>query len=899
MHTNFPLAFKLFKITAFSICLVSRCAFGQGVGQAVIGEPFGVASLRIPVAPRDPADPASWKAIEVTERQGRVHYPAIRTGVLPGAGREADGLPPGSVTLSFLFVGSEPLELTIAAPEPIRVTLTPTRQPRRFRRQVTRWWRDYNAAIRQDARLDDYPGIANVYLASMLSNRLGLEPPLLSRNPRDAGSELQQTLELLRGAEGLREHLVRQMMRPQPSAINSRPVPKDVEWLPVAGQSAFEDAPITIEPIAGHVPAECFYIRFGQFSNYLWLNQLLRDYGGDIGRMASLRGQDPQLNQRLQDRLALRQGKLAEIFGGQVIADVAIIGRDLYMAEGAAMGVLFQARNSLALSTDLRQQRKTAQLAAEEEGALLEIIEIDGRKVSLLSTPSGRLRSFYAVHGDFHLVSTSEAIVRRFFEAGEGLAPLADSHHFQLARQGMSVDRDDTIFAYFSPEFFQALISPQYQIGLRRRLQADTAIVLVQLAELAATAEGLADISLDGLISARFLPQGFGRIADGSGPILATNEVIDSLRGARGSFTPIADIRLQGISAEEATWYAEVAAYFQQNWRQMDPLIVGIRREPGDTADAERVIVDANVSPIAEEKYGWILSSLGPPTTHELKPTSNDIISMQAMVKGGSLSDGVPPHHLFLGIKDSDIPVSPWPSGLLKTIQLLQTAPSYLGAWPKLGFLDWLPFGLAGQPDLAGFSKLPLGAVRWQGDGFSVVSFQQSVLEQTVPELEFVPTDNAAQIRVRIGDLSRSNLSNWINVQNYERAFLASAGNVRFMRLLSSQFKVPGADAREIAERIFNSQLVCALGGEYEFDDRDGQLGWRSTAWPNGERSLPADYAAPLMGWFRGANLEITKAADRLVMRAEIEMHRESTQPKSGLPFLDFFKGKKEDARAE
>ena len=118
----------------------------------------------------------------------------------------------------------------------------------------------------------------------------------------------------------------------------------------------------------GHVPAECFYVRFGSFPNYLWLSKLMREYGGDIGRMISLRGQDAALNERLQNQLALKEGKLAEIFGAQVIADVALLGRDMYMAEGAAMGVLFHASNNFALSTDLRQQRSALQRQGKGRG---------------------------------------------------------------------------------------------------------------------------------------------------------------------------------------------------------------------------------------------------------------------------------------------------------------------------------------------------------------------------------------------------------------------------------------------------------------------------------------------------------------------------------------------------
>ncbi len=878
---------------ACGLILISAAAV-RGENLAVPGQPFGVGSIDVSLvgAERLP----DWKAVDIRERNGRVFYPALRTGLLPGAAPR-EGEIPSTVTISFLFKGDAPLELLVRTPAEQPLTVTPrVERPRVYRRQLMRWWRDYNAAVREEAQRNDYPQLVHIYLSSMLGNRLGLQPPLLSRRPAEKSSELQKTVELLAGGEGLRASLIREMMRSDTTLPETadQAVPTAVHWSPVLPPAALPAAP-EVEPMVKHVPAECFYIRFGSFPNYLWLNRLLKEYGGDIGRMVTLRGQDANLNERLQRQLALKESKLAEIFGAQVIADVAFIGRDLYLAEGPAMGVLFHANNNLALSTDLTKQRAAALRQSADEGSLLEDVEIAGHRVSFLSTPTNRLRSFYAVDGDFHLVTTSRALVERFYQAGQGDRALADTVEFQQARRVMPLDRGDTIFAYFSSAFFQELVSPQYQIELRRRLQSDTAIELVQLARLAAAAEGVPGDSLDELAAAELLPPGFGRLADGSGPILEEQRVIDSLRGERGSYLPIPDIPLHAVSRREAEWFRSAASYLQQDWRQMDPLIVGIQRIPGGEPDRERIVVDANISPLAEEKYGWILSLLGPPSTHEVLPTEGDIISMQAMVKGGLLSDRVPPHHLFLGIKDSPIPVDPRPGGLFHVLKILQSTPGYLGAWPQLGFLDWLPLGLAGQPDVAGFSSLPLGVWRWQGDGFSVLSFKRDVLEQSVPQLQVVPTDNPAQIRVRVGDLSQSELSGWINAQNYRRAHQASLGNVRLLTTLMQQLKVPTNRARAEAERLVDGELLCALGGQYEVEEHDGFQFWHSSVWPRPGVTDAADYRAPLLGWFRGGQLELVKVDGRLVLHAEIDMQHQANQQKLNLPFLDLFGGRREE----
>ena len=108
------------------------------------------------------------------------------------------------------------------------------------------------------------------------------------------------------GTEKVRAGLLRQAMGPQARADRATlAVPEDVLWSPLQLPPAGE-AP-DIEPMAMRVPEECFYIRFGNFDNYLWLKRLTREHGGDIGRMITLRGHDPQLNAKMERQLAIAE----------------------------------------------------------------------------------------------------------------------------------------------------------------------------------------------------------------------------------------------------------------------------------------------------------------------------------------------------------------------------------------------------------------------------------------------------------------------------------------------------------------------------------------------------------------------------------------------------------------
>ncbi|MCP4812971.1 MAG: hypothetical protein GY888_10705, partial [Planctomycetaceae bacterium] len=231
--------------------------------------------------------------------------------------------------------------------------------------------------------MGDYPPVAQTYLTSMLSRRLAIPPPLLSRTRKQADDPVQNTLEMLLGVEGLRLATLRRTSLGENSnlGIANRPLPGTIRWPPFVGDSRPGD--VAIEEIAHHVPRNCFYVRFGNFTNYLWLDQLIVEYGGDINRMVTLRGLIRGDSEKIQRQLALKKSALAGILGNQVIRDVAIIGRDAFVQEGAAVGILFQARNNL-LEIDLKKQRTAALEREKENGATLRTITLSGRELTLL-----------------------------------------------------------------------------------------------------------------------------------------------------------------------------------------------------------------------------------------------------------------------------------------------------------------------------------------------------------------------------------------------------------------------------------------------------------------------------------------------------------------------------------
>jgi hypothetical protein len=876
------------------VVLTARIAEARVEAEALVGRPFGVGQVSI--TGLDVAIDANRVFIE--EKNGRVFYPAVTQGVLGRIiGQILGGptdRPTGGVTIYFLFRGDEPLELTVYTPQAVPLAVQPRADnPRRFERDLLLWWRQYNLYWRGERAEDNHPPLVSTYLTAMLAQRIGLEPPLIERlQAQEASATTTQSLELMLGMERLRLDALKNTMlgRGDFGERANQPLPPEPTWSPLAlpaGAPAVE-----IEPIAMHVPHDWFYVRFGRFSNYLWLNHLLEEYGGDISSMVTLRSYLAPMNKRVQNQLGLEQNVLGELLGGQVISDVALVGRDTFSREGAAMGILFQAINSRILKDDLSQQRQRAFDRNKDAGAAAQTLTINGREVSFFSTPDNRLRSFYAVDGNYHLVTTSRAMVEQFLGLDNGRGSLGASAEFRYARQGMPTSRNDTVLVYFSSVFFQGLFSPQYQVELERRMKSVTDIELFMLARLAARGERVRGDRLEDLAEAGLLPRGFGRRPDGSEPLPSGHDVVDSRRGARGTFLPIPDVKISGITRGEAARLDALNVQLAGQWRRMDPLLIGIQRTALDDKGRERIVIDGNIAPLDEGKYGWVLSMLGPPTRQMITPAQGDVVSIQAAVRGGALLPRIPPHHLFLGIQDvpplTDIPTS----GLLQTLNLLRSTPGYIGSWPAAGFLDLLPFNLGGTvPDPNGFSRLPFGLWRRQGGGLSVLSFDPQLLADVTPQLRVVDSEIEAQLRLHVEDLSQSKIRPWITSLYHQRGLAASAGNSRFLTLLAQQLHVPIDQAKITAEDLLDAKLVCPLGGEYQLvEDLNGGLkSWQSTAWAKRNGStIPEDFEPPLLRWFRGLDAHVTKVGDQLSTRLELDMQRQPTAPKIDIPLFNF-----------
>ncbi len=859
--------------------------------EAHAGNPYGIGLVSFRMRSGDELIDRT-SAILLEEANRRVFYPVItrtafRTFMQNVAGIGEDH-PDDVHNVWFLFKGDEPLDLVLqgSGETKIQVPVEYARS-RRYDRYVRQWWQGFTRATSTQIEAGDYPPIVETYLTSMLGNRLGLTVPKQLKGKPDP---LFQTFELLFNAESIRlEAIEKSMLLGIDQSEANQPVPTPIQWTPLIVSDLPKD--IEIEPIASCVPEECFYLRFGTWQNQVWMQRLMEEYGGNLGRMVQLRGFEYKIQSKFLDQLAIESTDFDQLLGGNLIDDVAVIGSDTYFDDGSAVGVMLHAKDSRLLRGNLASKRNKFVRANKKLGVTLEAVQIGDAMAELLSTPDNRYRSFYVISGDCHLVTTSRKIAERFLEAAQGIGSLGESDEFRFARYNMPLDREDTVFVYASTRFFQQLLTPEYQIELRRRNQIITDMMMLEMAKLVANSEHVpADDSGD-LIKTGLLPEGFGFRADAGSFQSAGNTWVDSIRGRRGFFIPIPDLELKSVTADESSWFRGRAAFFSQSIRSLDPMVIAIKRYDFEKK-IERVVFDARLAPFGEKKYGWLMSMLGPPLKHEIEASPNDVARLQASIQGGWAYPDIPAHQVFAAVQDElDPRLDLSPTSFFRAVETIKAMPGYVGAWPSPGYLDWLP-ALGAQPDPLGYTYsriLQLWRLQWEG--YSILAFDRERLERLKPDLRVVETERPAQIRLLVKDLVGSQLNAWFNSMDYRRSWQTSIANVRFFNLLTQQFGIPPEVARITAERLLDVDLVCSLDGDYEITELpSGRKLWYSNVWPSFARPLlPADYSAPLLKWFRGLEVEVIKTETQFSVHGFLDIERQTSGTK--LPSFEMFGG--------
>ena len=819
---------------------------------AYSGQPFGVGIVTVTSRPQDKL---SWREPDSVALQilgPDAFYPVVeRTGFPTRQPDKSDEL-----RIYFLFDTQRAKEIAVLGRS---YALEAKNDPAKHRESLNRWWMRFSADASARQMQDQYPVQIEQYLTNMLARRLNLTTTDSSTPQYQYDADLERMAGILTGTEAVRLAMQKNALlgssREEEATEN---LPKPVSPPPVRIPEPDND--VEVEAIAMAVPPESLYVRFTRYEDFVWFGGMIDQWGTELNSIATERALKYDIRRQVQDQLNILESEFAKHLSAAAVKEYAIIGSDTFLREGAGIGILFHAASSELLRAYLDGQR--VERAAKGDGVTLSELQIDGQnqKASLLSSPDNRVRSIYVVSGDFHLVTTSQTIARRFLETCDDPATsLGASKEFRYARTVTPVSRNDTAFIYLSDQFFRTFVNPAFRVEMTRRASSESEIELVQLAIFAAKAEQRPHSTIDELITGGFLPSGFLKRADGSQLVLKDGKVIDSLRGARGAFLPVPDVSVEKVTKSELAGYEEFSRIYRRIWTWMDPATLAIQRQVVDKQ--ERLVLDMRLYPYPRQEFGF-LDFLSPRKNQKrLASISGTLLVAEANVFG------IDP--AIAGIVDIDLPV------VIKDDQIDQTTvkpedqPWFLGGSPATAFFNL--FGVKSEElkngEIAQFSNGNgdfFGRMRFgYTDGkFSVLSMNRSGLEPLVGKLALIDAERPAELRVHLGDIANSKIRRFLNAGIWTEANRLSKGNVDLLNRIVTQFHVPANDATSVVKEILRTIPVCPLGGDYQPNEHKTVT--------RGDTKTVINYESPFLKRLRGAEFELTTEGTTLISHVEV-----------------------------
>ena len=223
--------------------------------------------------------------------------------------------------------------------------------------------------------------------------------------------------------------------------------------------------------------------------------------------------------------------------------------------------------------------------------------------------------------------------------------------------------------------------------------------------------------------------------------------------------------------------------------------------------------IDVVASPLEGLKLGSLTDILGEPSEQRLSPVDGDIAAFQAVLDipvplvGGERQ----PHHLFGGLRDYRSPLAVKRGAVVPNTMPTELIRGYLGAWPKPGLLAMF----ANHQHAPGNVPQPTAENVWQANqnDFFLLSFKPDVIQTVLPQIELVPDERPAQIRLKIDDLTDKEFAHTVNAFGYMRTRETSVAASRFMNNLANQLHVPREECLGISEELIDGKFVCPLGG--------------------------------------------------------------------------------------
>lgn len=895
------------------------------------GDPYGVGCVELS---RVEAKRRGWhfdQYIGINARQKGIWLPAVEEQDSLVDGRRDSDEPlveaKDRIKVYFIFSGKAPDSIEIVFGNVLSTIETRNGSRAEHSIHMASWWRTlckqshHGIPATLSRPTDDF--------LQVLSTHVGMPFARSKSSPKSTTEsklekQFERTLGMLLGFESVR---LAMMIDESPNEFSrskaTLPLPDPIRIETVSVPSMASKGLVPVEAIATMVPEDCFYVRCKTVQNYSWLRTLLTNWGGSLDEVITSPTLESDIRGRLENQLGIDCQRCLDEGLDVHLADMAIIGSDMYFAEGAGIGVLLEAKpgHEHEIERIIEVQRE---IAGKSMQALFRSEKINAKVVSTYVSKDNRMRSFYRKQGRFVLVTNSRAMAESFIELSRTQRSLANLNEYMYANSTSPEARESDIKIYLSDPFFRKLTSPASRVEWERRRVSALDCRRLEIAALIAKALGYPSDSVETLIQGKFLPSSFGSLPDGSNVRMVSGSAIDSVRGHPGTFIPAADHVPKLVNVEEVADYARFAARYRREWMAMDPVLVSIRRGSVD-GSVERVHLDIHVSPYARQAYAFLNNYLANPTTTHIAFDSTSLVGVSANLKHSAgnvlayfgLCDDAIPFRIDQGVLVREGKSSNWslvdkrsfaavtPAGIeglqlfSKLVEGLQTRDSSMGSQTP-GSIS--PERSAPSRSVRALSNgvHPLSLLIQLGDEvfislfdlakansiysdsrWSIYASSNEIRMQAKEHLttqETTPT----QIHLQAGGVEQSLAAPYLHAFSYCEARQKSATSALWQTRWMNGLRCSPQAFRTMLEKALCARIVCPLGGEWRVQTNEGNATqWTSSAWQEMSLSkvdsVPVGYRFPFLSWLQRIELDFNLKPNSLGSKVILDVSTDIT----------------------
>ena len=450
---------------------------------------------------------------------------------------------------------------------------------------------------------------------SFAEARLSLRQGRPDTSPESGLGRAADVMSLYTGMTSVDEALQRRRGLRGPPRASPRTIPLARLKGPAIAQHPWEDMlrelgrDPQVEPLAGFVPHDMLYLHFHDIRTFIGLARDFDDWFAPALHVLEAQAGDVHVSERIEAQLALGRSRLAETLGHLAVKGFAIASSDPQIREGNDISVLFHVANRATLDAQLDAHLERAR----QEHGPIEVTSYQEGKVRVTRSASRdrKVNRHRVDLGDVVIVSNSPSAIAQFVAVAEDRAPsLGASGEFRYFRAlyPFAAEEEDA-FLFLSDAFVARAVGPRSVILEARRMQARADLAVVANAALLyGWLEGARPQGFDSLTGAGVLQPGEKRHLDGTPITFSPDEGPRSAWGSLAGMTPLIDLGIERVTAEERDDYQRFAESYQRNWTFVDPIGVRVRR----SKDGTRLAVDSRMMPLIEfSDYNELVEMVG------------------------------------------------------------------------------------------------------------------------------------------------------------------------------------------------------------------------------------------------------------------------------------------------